>query len=209
MRLHAGEPAPNEARVVELRALVEGLIAAAAQPGPAIIAIDGRSSNGKSTLAKRIAAVIPGAEVVHTDDIAWGYSRFGWDGLLSAAIIEPLRRGEAVAYRPPGWPANRPGDIRVSADAPLVVIEGVGAGRRTLGELFDAVIWVQSDLDLTGDRDSQRISAGELTRGGYNDWMSEEVPFQAAERTWARADVVLSGCAVLEHDPKHQVVVLE
>lgn len=209
MRLHAGEPSLDEERVVDLRVLVEGLVAAVAQPGPAILAIDGRSSNGKSTLAERIAAVIPGAEVVHTDDIAWGYSRFGWDGLLSEAIIEPLRRGEAVAYRPPGWPVDRPGVIRVSADAPLVVIEGVGAGRRTLGELVDAIIWVRSDLDLTEDRNSRRISAGELTRDGYNDWMSEEVPFQAAERTWERADVVVSGCAVLEHDPEHQVVVLE
>lgn len=211
MRLHACEPVQTEARVVALRVLVEGLLADTSRSvGPLLLAVDGRSSNGKSTLAARIAAVTPGAEVVHTDDVAWAHSRFGWDDLLAAGIIEPLRRGEHVSYRPPAWDSrDRPGVIAVSAGAPLVIFEGAGAGRRSLAELVDAVIWVQSDLDVTEDRNSARIQTGELSRDGYNDWMAEEIPFQEVERTWEQADVVVSGTPLVKHDPETEIVLLE
>ncbi len=147
--------------------------------GPFLLAVDGRSSSGKSTLAERIAALLPGTAIVHTDDVAWWHSRFGWDDLLLAGIIEPLRRGEAVDYRPPAWDARgRPGSITVPADAELVVIEGVGAGRASLAERVDAVIWVQSDLDITERRNRDRVETGELDLAGYEGWMSEEVRFR-------------------------------
>jgi uridine kinase len=162
--------------------------------GPFLLAIDGRSSSGKSTLAHLIARSIQGSAVVRTDDIAWWHSRFGWDDLLVAQVIEPLRRGEAVDYRPPAWEARgRPGSIKVPSDAGLVLIEGVGAGRAALAERVDAVIWVDSDPVVTERRNRRRIAAGELDAEGYAGWMSEEVPFQAAERTWDRADVIVPG----------------
>ena len=70
---------------------------------PFLLAVDGRSSNGKSNFAGRIALALPGTSVVHTDDIAWWHSRFGWDDLLISGVLAPLRRGEAVDYRPPAW----------------------------------------------------------------------------------------------------------
>jgi hypothetical protein len=161
--------------------------------GPFLLAIDGRSSSGKSTLAGRVADVVPRSAVVHTDDVAWWHSRFGWDDLLVTQVIEPLRRGEAVDYRPPAWDARaRPGSIKVPADAELVVIEGVGAGRASLAERVDAVIWVHADPAVTERRNRERIAAGEIDAEGYEAWMGEEVPFQAAERTWDRADVIVS-----------------
>ena len=36
----------------------------------AVLAIDGRSNNGKTTLAARISELVPGSVVIHTDDIA-------------------------------------------------------------------------------------------------------------------------------------------
>jgi hypothetical protein len=166
--------------------------------GPFLLAIDGRSSSGKSTLARRLARSIPGSAIVHTDDIAWWHSRLGWDDLLVAHVIEPLRRGEGVDYRPPAWEARgRPGSIRVPADAALVLIEGVGSGRASLAERVDAVIWVHSDPAVTEQRNRRRIAAGEIDAEGYDAWMSEELPFQAAERTWDRADVIVSGESVL------------
>ena len=44
---------------------------------PAVLAVDGRSNNGKTTLAALIGGLVPGSAVVHTDDIAWEHSRFG------------------------------------------------------------------------------------------------------------------------------------
>jgi hypothetical protein len=63
---------------------------------PVVLAVDGRSNAGKTTLAARICAAVPGSVVVHTDDIAWEHSRFGWSDLLVDAIQELVRQGRGV-----------------------------------------------------------------------------------------------------------------
>src|SRR6266567_4287953 len=59
---------------------------------PLVVAFDGRSSSGKTTLARRIAHTVPVTAVVHTDDIAWFHSRFGWADLAqcSKALARPV-----------------------------------------------------------------------------------------------------------------------
>lgn len=158
-------------------------------------------------LAERIAALTPATSVVHTDDVAWWHSRFGWEDLLVDGVIAPLRRGETVDYRPPAWDARRrAGSIAVPAGASLVIIEGVGSGRRSLSAQVDAVVWVQTDLDLAERRNRERVEAGELDQAGYEGWMSEEIPFQADERPWEHADLIVSGSAALH---SHEVLVLK
>lgn len=210
MRLHDIEPPAGIEQVVPLTQLIRGLLdRPRSTTGAFLLAVDGRSSNGKSTIAARIAAAVPDTAVVHTDDVAWWHSRFGWDDLLVTGIIDPLRRSEAVSYRPPAWDKRgRPGSIPVSSAAKLVVIEGVGAGRRSLRPLLDAVIWVQSDLDMTEQRNEARVDAGEIDPVGYQEWMGEETPFQASERTWERADIVVAGSPEIDHDPAAEVVTL-
>ena len=162
-----------------------------AELGPLrVLAIDGGSSAGKTTLASRI----PGATVVHTDDIAWHHSRFGWEDLLVEHVIEPFRRGEAIGYRPPQWDLRgREGAVVVPAGAPLLVVEGVGSARPSLRPLVDAAIWVETDTSLRDERDEQRIAAGETTTSDKDAWLEEEVPFLAAQRAWELADVVVDG----------------
>jgi hypothetical protein len=207
VRRHDGEPGFGPGVRLPLVAVVGELMTGSrARRGPFVLAIDGRSSNGKSSLAERIAALVPRAAIVHTDDVAWRHSRFGWDDLVISGVIEPLRRGEAVDYRPPAWEAHgRPGSITVPADAGLVVIEGVGAGRASLAAHVDAVIWVQSDRDVAEHRSLARVEAGEIDAAGYEGWMSEEVPFQARERTWERADLIVSGSSAVD-DPTEIIV---
>ncbi|HEX4906658.1 MAG TPA: hypothetical protein VFU93_14465 [Acidimicrobiales bacterium] len=162
--------------------------------GPFLLAIDGRSSSGKSTLAAQVVAAVPGAAVVHTDDIAWYHAVLDWDHLLREHVIAPLRDGRDVDYRPPGWAAReRPGSVVVPASAPVVVIEGVGAGRASLAALVDAVVWVETPLEETQARDAVRMAGGETTLENYELWMAEELPFHEAERIWERADVVVDG----------------
>lgn len=199
MRLHEGEPEFGPGRCEPIASLVGELMSRKSSPsGPFLMAIDGRSSNGKSTVAAEIATVVPGSTVVHTDDIAWWHSRFDWDDLLVDGIIAPLRRGEDVNYRPPAWEAReREGTITIPSEAPLVVIEGVGAGRGSIAEHVDAVIWVQADLDITERRNRERVEAGEIDQAGYEGWMAEEVPFLASERIWERADLIVSGASAL------------
>lgn len=72
----------------------------------AVIASDGRSGAGKSTLASIFAAAVPEAAVVATDDVAWHYSMFDWTAELITNVIGPVRLGQPVRYRPPGWIAR-------------------------------------------------------------------------------------------------------
>jgi hypothetical protein len=140
---------------------------------PVVLAVDGRSNNGKTTLAERIRKAVPGAAVVHTDDVAWKHSRFGWADLLIDGILVPAREGREVSYRPPRWDEHgRKGLIEAPAGCPLLVIEGDGAGRREVAHLIDALIWVQSDEQeaerrrLARDRHPDVIDVANLPSDG-------------------------------------------
>ena len=161
---------------------------------PTVVAVDGRSAGGKSTLAARIAAALPDAALVHTDDVAWWHAFLDWDDLMRTGVLEPLHRGEPVAFTPPAWTERgRPGAIVVPPSARLVVVEGVGAGRRELADLVDVTVWVQADEQARAAREAARVAAGEVTADFVDEWQREEVPFQADQRPWERADHVVAG----------------
>lgn len=194
MRLYPEEPAVGlwEPRLVA--EVVAGAIGVWPSGRPAVIAVDGRSSSGKTTLAATICEAAERAVAVHTDDVAWHHSVSGWDDLLKLGVLEPARTGEAVSYRPPAWDARRrPGAIHVPAGTELLVVEGVGAGRRELASCVDGTIWVQSDLNETLARDRERVAAGEISLSAYDDWMQQERPFQADQKTWIRAQQIVCG----------------
>jgi hypothetical protein len=130
-----------------------------------VLAVDGRSSSGKTTLARRMQAAVAGSAVVHTDDIAWWHSRFGWADLLIDGILMPVHRGEPVTFRPPRWAEHgREGSIEVPASCPLLLIEGVGAGRYEAAHLIDALVWVQSDQQEAARRSLARVGSREDRR---------------------------------------------
>jgi len=205
MRLHPGEPAAGPWRVA-LLASVPHLLGR-----PRILGVDGRSGSGKSTLAERLAAEMTGASVVHSDDIAWYESYFGWEHLLVDGVLDPFRRGDAVSFRPPAWDERgREGAIAVPAACPVLLVEGVGVGRRSLVDHLDALIWVQADTHTARHRGILRDAAAHETRDPvafWDEWQAEEVPMLSRERPWQRAGLVVSGTPTLPHDPVTEVVV--
>jgi hypothetical protein len=102
---HEGEPAAGPWQVMSWEELARVLLDAAGRHAdrPAVLGVGGRSSSGKTTFAGRLAAVVSGAVVLHTDDIAWRQSVLDWDQLLRSGVLEPARRGQPVSYRPPRW----------------------------------------------------------------------------------------------------------
>lgn len=161
---------------------------------PFLLAVDGRQGSGKSTLAERLAELVPGTVVVPTDDVAWWESFFGWDRLMAAGILAPLREGRSVDYRPPAWETRgRQGSIVVPAEAPVVVVEGVGSSRRSLAPLLDATVWVQSDFATANRRGIARDGGTREATDFWWEWNREEQPFLAADRPWKRADLVICG----------------
>ncbi len=188
------------------------------QSRPVVLAVDGRSNNGKTTLAERIRELVPGSVVIHTDDIAWEHSRFGWADLLIDGILVPVRQGQAVSYRPPRWEEHdREGSLEVPAGCPLLIIEGDGAGRREVAHLIDTLIWVQADEREAGRRAAARatnLPAADLANQAHDGapidqdgWMAEEIPFNTAQRTWERADLIVCGTPEIPYDPGAQIVI--
>jgi hypothetical protein len=214
MSLPPGEPAAGPWRVAPLATLVRMLEQAAGAPldRPRVIAIDGRSASGKSTLAGTLQQAVPASAVVHTDDVAWNHSFFDWADLLAGGVLEPLRHGGPAHYRPPGWEVHgRRGAIDVPTNLDVVLVEGVGAARRELAHLLDAVVWVQSDFAEAERRGvardiAQRVNGdAEQSVRFWREWMAEELTFIGRQRPWERACVIVAGTTVVAHE-RGQVV---
>jgi hypothetical protein len=210
LTLHPDESSAGPWRV-ESRAWLVDLLLQTVGPvagRPPVIGVDGRGASGKSTLAERVRLAVPGAQVVHTDDIAWAHSRFGWDDLMIGGVLEPLHRGQSVHYQPPAWARHgREGHVDVSVDGPLVIVEGVGASRRGLTPWIDAAVWVQSDWLEAERRGLVRDGGDAGAIENWHAWMSEELPFLAADRPWERASIIVCGTPQIDHDPVNDVVV--
>jgi energy-coupling factor transporter ATP-binding protein EcfA2 len=203
------EPVAVLWRVAPLSELVSVLNAGGRLVGrPRIVAVDGRSGSGKTTLAERLRTAMPDAEVVHTDDIAWWHSCFGWDDLMLGGVLEPLHRGQSVHFQPPAWTyRGRAGQIDVSGKASVVIIEGVGAARREVTQLLDGAVWVQSDSSEAKHRVILRDGDDAPAREVRDAWMAEEIPFLAADRPWERATIIVDGTPDISHDPIGEVVI--
>jgi hypothetical protein len=63
---------------------------------PAIVAVDGRSGSGKSSIAQVLVDNVLASAVVHTDDVAWYQTFFGWDDVLVDDVLRPLLACEPV-----------------------------------------------------------------------------------------------------------------
>jgi hypothetical protein len=195
MDLPSGEPECRPWRPTSLAELHDLISALPTPPaGPRIVAIDGRGGSGKTVLARAIAEVAgPAVEVVHTDDVAWYQSFFGWDELLAEHVLAPVRAGRGAAYRPLSWTERgRPGAITVSAEAALVLVEGSGSTRRSLAPWLDATMWVQVDTTLAAGRLRGRDGDTPAIRRHISEWVREEEPFMLREQPWARCRWVVS-----------------
>jgi hypothetical protein len=184
--------------------------AAGRRPDRLVVAVDGRSGAGKTTLARRLGSCVADAAVISTDDISWNAPMFRWAPLAAAGVLSPFRAGRAVRYRPPEWEAQaRPGHLEVPEHVLVLVLEGVGAAQRALCDLIDVTIWVQSDFST-----AERLGIARDIASGVNGdetqsvafwqaWMAAEITFLQRDRPWERADVVVAGVGGDVDDPEH------
>jgi hypothetical protein len=176
---------------------------------PAVLAVDGHGSSGKSSLASRLARHVPHSAVLHTDDVAWNHSVLAWDDLFRDGILAPLRTGAAVRYRPPDWERlGRPGAIELDA-CEVLIVEGVGASRLALADDVDLSLWVETPEPIRLARDDLRLPHEEITPEGYVSWLAEEHDHFLRDRPWLRARWWVDGCPPQDVDSEAFVVVAD
>lgn len=164
-----------------------------------MVCVDGPSGSGKSTIAAEIArlaglaglaGLVGPAQVVHTDDLCPG-----WDGVpqlpgILADLLAPLTRGQVGRWPRYDWILARLVEDVVVAPAPLLVVEGVGAGARTLAALTTTLVWVDADPDLRRRRALDRD--GDAFTEQWDAWARAESELFSAESARERADITVS-----------------
>ena len=121
-----------------------------------LVAVDGHAGSGKSTFAARLASALGGAPVLHLDDLASHGAFFAWTDRLREQVLEPFSRGDSARYAPYDWTARRFGPARTLEPAGVVLVEGVGAGRRCVRPALARLLWMDMDRERAWARGRRR-----------------------------------------------------
>ncbi len=176
---------------MDVRAVVSLLAARPATLGTGrLLCVDGPAGSGKTTLAAAVRDVVADATVVHMDDL---YE--GWDGLPEidaqlSGLLRPLAAGRPGSYRRYDWHAGAFAETRTVEPAPLLVLEGVGAGSAAVADLATVLVWVEAPHDERMRRGIERD--GEAFAPRWEAWAAAEAEHFAQHRTRERADLLLT-----------------
>lgn len=155
------------------------------------IGIDGHGAAGKSTLAARMAAAVPGAVVVHADDFAspsvpeWDHARF------RAQVLVPLLAGRPGHYQRWDWDCDTGTEWHDVPVGAAMILDGVSSTRREVDAPWDLTIWVDAPEDV---RLARALERDGLERMGtwHTLWIPEENAYVARERPQQRVDLIVS-----------------
>jgi uridine kinase len=159
-----------------------------------VVAVDGPSGAGKTTLANAVAEALcaggRSASVVHVDELVPG-----WDGLaetpalVAEAVLEPLSRGEPAAFRAWDWEADDWGEVRSVPVAEVLVVEGCGSSAHPAGDWASVRVWVEAPVSQRYSRAIGRD--GEVFAANWERWAAQERDLFARDGTRSRADLVV------------------
>ncbi|THJ68485.1 aminodeoxychorismate synthase component I [Arthrobacter echini] len=162
---------------------------------PLLIAVDGRSGAGKTSLTLELAALLRehhSVTVFHLEDI---YP--GWDGLDGGIaryvqhVLGPLRAGQHATWAAWDWDRDADGEQRTTTTAEIVLLEGVGAAAALARPLLDAVIWIEADAQVRRRTAIERD--GDTYAPFWRRWADQEDRWLAGDDPAAAADVVVQG----------------
>lgn len=181
---------PNEGHVAAVVALA---LAAESPCGPVVVALDGPSGAGKTTLARGVESALSerGAVAVLHLDLLYP----GWDGLaqapglLTTHVLEPLARGEHAAYPVWSWVRDEWAGTREVPRCDYLVVEGCGSSVGPARAYAAVAVFVDADPALRMRRGLDRD--GETYRPHWQRWADQEAALFAADGTRERADLVL------------------
>ncbi|WP_432092426.1 uridine kinase family protein [Streptomyces sp. bgisy100] len=178
-----GAPGRLDAPADRLRALPPSC-------GPVrLIAVDGHAGSGKSTFAGRLAAALGGAPVVRLDDLATHEELFAWTDRVREQILAPLSDGATARYGVYDWVLRRFTREEDVAPAPVVLLEGVGAGRRALRPYLACLLWMEVPEHTSWERG--RLRDGPELSAFWDGWVRAERQHFSADPSRPYADLLV------------------
>ncbi|GAA4900297.1 uridine kinase [Stackebrandtia albiflava] len=198
-------------RIESFRELSEDIMDRPARlAGVRMVAVDGPAGSGKTSFADRLAAAFVrgvAVAVLHADDLYDGWQHpTGFDARLREWIVEPWRTGRPAAYRVYDWHAGEFGAEWVRLPRPdVLIVEGVSTGGRRWRNLLSHLVYVEAESRLRLERGLARDGRELLPH--LLRWREDESEYFAADRTAARADLVVDGAPEVEHDREREFVV--
>jgi uridine kinase len=175
-------------------------------PGrPLLVAIDGASAAGTTTLATAVGRRL-GASVVAGDDFyrdlpeqrrraltpAEGVEQyFDWQRLRREAL-QPLRAGRTARYRPYDWRsgAGVAQHVVEVSPTPVVILDGVYSARPELHEEIDLAVLVETPPE---ERRRRLVARGHGNDGWWPRWNAAEALYYATVRPAGSFDLVVPG----------------
>lgn len=155
-----------------------------------VVAIDGRTGSGKTTLAEALAAGLS-APVVSLE-----YLYGGWDGLargvdlLVSEVLAPLSRGHTALVPRYDWARGAWEEPAPLSPPETLIVEGAGAGARRAATYASLLVWLEAASSVRKKRALDRD--GEIFAPHWDRWAAQEEAMLARERTADRAGLVIS-----------------
>ncbi|NLU70701.1 hypothetical protein [Streptomyces sp. HNM0574] len=164
-----------------------------------LVAVDGHAGSGKSTFATRLAAALgeaaePGggpAPVVRLDDLASHEALFAWTDRVRRQVLEPFAAGQPARHAVYDWVRGEFGPHRRELPpAPVVLVEGVGSGRRALRPYLACLLWM--DLPEAVGWERGRLRDGPEQARFWDGWTRAERTHFAGDPSLPHAHLLVS-----------------
>ena len=166
------------------------------------VAIDGRGGSGKTSFAELLKAKLPDFVILNGDDyfepikdpIVWGEFN---DKRFVAEVIESLKTGNKLTYRPYDWHA----DPHIT-EQKIEVTKGFCLERCysfLFGLDWDLKIWVETPKEVCLERGIAReLMPREKVIPAWKVWQAKEDEYIHGFRPQEKADVVIDGLRPFE-----------
>ena len=175
----------------EVRRILSALRRSAPRAGATrVVAVDGRSGAGKTSLAASLAGQLE-APVLSLEGL-YG----GWDGLehgidlLVSDVLKPLAAGVAARVPSYDWVAREWAEPLLLEPPDVLIVEGVGAGARRAAAFESLLVWLEAPAPTRKKRALARD--GDTFAPYWDQWAAQEEKLLAREHTPNRADIVIN-----------------